>query len=418
MVDIARPASVVRRKKIRRATIGAAAVLVVILVTIGLAQLKPAAPTVDLGTILTDTVKRGDMIRQVRGLGTLVPEDIRWIPATTDGRVETIVVRPGTTVTPDTVLIELSNPRVEQEARDAELALRAAEAELASLRVQLANALLSQRAAAATVQADFTQAKLAAEANARLGKDGLVSELILKQSIARAEELVTRLELEKKRLASAEGSIETQLAALRAVVEQRRALADLRRSQSSALRVRAGVAGVLQELPLQVGQQVTPGANLARVADPSRLRADLRIAETQAKDIAIGQKAMIDTRNGIVPGRVVRIDPAAQAGTVGVDVALEGELPRGARPDLNVDGTIEIDHLRNILYVGRPAFGQEQSTVTLFKLEPDGTHAVATRVKLGRSSVQTIEVVEVLRAGDSIILSDTSAYEVDRIRLR
>jgi len=418
MVDIARPASVVRRKKIRRATIGAAAVLVVILVTIGLAQLKPAAPTVDLGTILTDTVKRGDMIRQVRGLGTLVPEDIRWIPATTDGRVETIVVRPGTTVTPDTVLIELSNPRVEQEARDAELALRAAEAELASLRVQLANALLSQRAAAATVQADFTQAKLAAEANARLGKDGLVSELILKQSIARAEELVTRLELEKKRLASAEGSIETQLAALRAVVEQRRALADLRRSQSSALRVRAGVAGVLQELPLQVGQQVTPGANLARVADPSRLRADLRIAETQAKDIAIGQKAMIDTRNGIVPGRVVRIDPAAQAGTVGVDVALEGELPRGARPDLNVDGTIEIDHLRNILYVGRPAFGQEQSTVTLFKLEPDGTHAVATRVKLGRSSVQTIEVVEGLRAGDRIILSDTSAYEVDRIRLR
>jgi HlyD family secretion protein len=418
MVDIARPASVLRRKKIRRATIGAVAVLVVILVTIALAQLKPAAPTVDLGTILTDTVKRGDMLRNVRGLGTLVPEDIRWIPATTDGRVERIVVRPGTSVTPDTVLIELSNPRVEQEARDAEFALRAAEAELASLRVQLNNQLLAQRAAAATVQADFTQAKLAAEANQRLGKEGLVSELILKQSIARAEELATRQELERKRLASSEGSLETQLSALKAVVEQRRALSELRRSQASALRVRAGVAGMLTELPLQVGQQVQPGTNLARVADPTRLRADLRVAETQAKDLAIGQKAVIDTRNGIVPGRVVRIDPAAQAGTVGVDVALEGELPRGARADLNVDGTIELEHLRNILNVGRPAFGQEHSTVTLFKLEPDGTHAVATRVKLGRQSVQTIEIVEGLKEGDRIILSDTSAYEVDRIRLR
>lgn len=418
MVDIARPPSVLRRKKIRRITIGASIVVVVVLITLGLSRLKPAAPTVDLGTVLTDTVKRGEMLRQVRGLGTLVPEDIRWIPATTDGRVERIVVRPGTTVTPDTVIIELTNPRVEQEAHDADLAQRAAEAELASLRVQLTNELLAQRAAAATVQADFTQAKLAAEANERLGKEGLVSELILKQSVARAEELATRHELEQKRLASAAGSIDTRLSAQRAVVEQRRALADLRRSQASALRVRAGVAGVLQELPLQVGQQVAPGTNLARVADPQRLRADLRIAETQAKDLTIGQRASIDTRNGIVPGRVIRIDPAAQAGTVGVDVALEGELPRGARPDLNVDGTIEIEHLRNILYVGRPAFGQEQSVVTLFKLEADGTHAVATRVRLGRSSVQTIEVVEGLQAGDRIILSDTSAYEVDRIRLR
>ena len=417
-MDVARPASVLRKKKIRRLSFGAVAILAVVMVTVVLARLKPAAPTVDLGTVLTDTVKRGDMLRQVRGLGTLVPDDIRWIPATTDGRVERIVLRPGVTVTPDTLLVELSNPRVQQEAHDADMALRAAEAELASLRVQLNNSLLAQRAAAATVQADYTQAKLAAEANERLAKDGLVSELILKQSIARAEELATRQELEQKRLASAEGSIETQLAAQKAVVEQRRALAELRRSQASALRVRAGVAGVLQEVPLQVGQQVQLGANLARVADPGRLRADLRIAETQVKDVAIGQKAMVDTRTGIVAGRVARIDPAAQGGTVGVEVRLEGELPPGARPDLNVDGNIETDHLRNILYVGRPAFGQANSTVTLFKLEPDGTHAVATRVKLGKDSVQMIEILEGLRVGDRIILSDTSAYEVDRIRLR
>lgn len=418
MVDIARPASVARQKKIRRMTYAGAGLLVVALVTVGLSRLKPAAPTVERGTVWEDTVKRGSMLRQVRGLGTLVPEEIRWIPATTEGRVERIVIKPGAPVGPDTVIIELSNPQVEQAERDAELQLQAAEAELTSLRVQLQNEFLTQRAAAATVRAEFSQAKMQAEVNEELAKDGLVSELILKQSKVRAEELATRHEIEQKRLASNAESVQARLAVQRAAVDQRRALAELRRSELRALRVRAGITGVVQQVPVDVGQRVAPGTNLVRVSDPGRLKAELRIAETQARDIQIGQVASIDTRNGLIPGRVSRIDPAAQNGTVTVDVALEGALPRGARPDLSVDGTIELERLANVLYVGRPAFGQENSTVGLFKVL-EGGEAARVQVKLGRSSVNTVEILDGLKQGDRVVLSDMSAWDAfDRIRLR
>lgn len=418
MVDIARPASVARQRKIRRMTYAGVGLLVVALVTVGLSRLKPAAPTVERGTVWEDTVKRGSMLRQVRGLGTLVPEEIRWIPATTEGRVERIVIKPGAPARPDTVIIELSNPQVEQAARDAELQLQAAEAEFTSLRVQLQNEFLTQRAAAATVQAEFSQAKLQAEVNEELAKDGLVSELVLKQSKVRAEELATRNEIEQRRLASNAESVQARLAVQRAAVDQRHALAELRRSELRALRVRAGITGVVQQVPVDVGQRVAPGTNLVRVSDPGRLKAELRIPETQARDIQIGQVASIDTRNGLIPGRVSRIDPAAQNGTVTVDVALEGALPRGARPDLSVDGTIELERLANVLYVGRPAFGQENSTAGLFKVLESG-EAARVQVKLGRSSVNTVEILDGLRQGDRVVLSDMSAWDAfDRIRLR
>jgi HlyD family secretion protein len=418
-MDVQRSPSVARNRKIRRILYGAAVLLGVLVVTLGLSRLKPAAPTVDRATVWVDTVKRGSMLRQVRGLGTLVPEEIRWIPATTEGRVERIVVKPGTTVTPDTVILELSNPQLEQEAQDAELQLKAAEAEFANLKVQLRNELLSQQAAAATVQADYSQAKLQAEVNEELAKQQLVSDLINKQSKVKAEELKTRYEIEMKRLASNSESAQARLAVQQARVDQLRALAHLRKSQLSALRVRGGVSGVLQQVPVDVGQRVTSATNLARVADPNRLKAELKIAETQAKDVQIGQKASIDTRNGIVEGHVVRIDPAVQNGTVTVDVIMDGELPKGARPDLSVDGTIELERLNDVLYVGRPAFGQEQNQVGLFKLVDGGAGAVRTPVKLGRSSVNTIEILSGLQVGDQVILSDMSAWDAfDRIRLR
>jgi HlyD family secretion protein len=418
-MDVQRSPSVARNRKIRRILYGAAVLLGVLVVTLGLSRLKPAAPTVERATVWVDTVKRGSMLRQVRGLGTLVPEEIRWIPATTEGRVERIVVKPGTTVTPDTVILELSNPQLEQEAQDAELQLKAAEAEFANLKVQLQNELLSQQAAAATVQADYSQAKLQAEVNEELAKQQLVSDLINKQSKVKAEELKTRYEIEMKRLASNSESAQARLAVQQARVDQLRALAHLRKSQLSALRVRGGVSGVLQQVPVDVGQRVTSATNLARVADPNRLKAELKIAETQAKDVQIGQKASVDTRNGVVEGHVVRIDPAVQNGTVTVDVIMDGELPKGARPDLSVDGTIELERLNDVLYVGRPAFGQEQNQVGLFKLVDGGAGAVRTPVKLGRSSVNTIEILSGLQVGDQVILSDMSAWDAfDRIRLR
>lgn len=417
-MDVARPQSVARSRRIRRILYGVAALVAVLVITLGLSRLKPAAPTVERATVWIDTVKRGSMLRQVRGLGTLVPEDTRWIPATTEGRVERIVVRPGTAVTPDTVILELSNPQVEQETTNAVLSLRAAEAGLANLRVQLQNEYLTQQAAAATVQAEYTQAKLQAEVNEELAKQSLVSELVLKQSKVQAEMLGTRNQIEAKRLASLAQSTEARLAVQQATVDQLRALAALQQGRLSALRVRAGVEGVLQLVPVEVGQRVTPATNLARVADPTRLKAELRIAETQAKDIQIGQPTSIDTRNGVVGGRVARIDPAVQNGTVTVDVELRGELPRGARPDLSVDGTIELERLDRVLYVGRPAFGQEQSTVGLFRLQPDG-EAGRVQVKLGRSSVNTIEILDGLKEGDQVVLSDMSAWDAfDRVRLR
>jgi HlyD family secretion protein len=391
----------------------------VVLISVALAQMKPAAPTVERATVWVDTVKRGSMVRQVRGLGTLVPEDTRWLPATTLGRVERIVLRPGAEVRPDSVILELSNPQVEQEAINARLALQAADANLANLRVQLQNELLAQQAGAATVQADYTQARLQAEVNEELAKQQLISELVRKQSQVRAEELKTRNEIEGQRLATAKESIEARIRVQQAAVDQARAIAQLNERRLADLKVRPGFSGVLQQVPVDVGQQVAPGQNLARVADPGRLKAELKIAETQAKDIEIGQVAQVDTRNGIIPGRVIRKDPAATNGTVTVDVGLTGALPRGAVPDLSVDGTVELERLENVLYVGRPAFGQEQSTVGLFKITNGAGDAERVQVRLGRSSVNTVEIVSGLNSGEQVVLSDMSAWDAfDRVRLR
>jgi HlyD family secretion protein len=417
-MDIQRPAADRARIKRRRATIWAAAVAGVLLVTLGLSRLKPAAPSVERSTVWTDTVKRGLMVRQVRGLGTLVPEEIRWIPALTEARVERIVVHPGTTVAADTVILELSNPELELLAREAESELRAAEAEYTELRVRLESQRLDQEATAARVQAEFQQAKMRKAADEELAAQGLIADINLQISRVAAEELAKRNDLEQERLAIAGESVEAQLAAHRARVEQSRALAQLRRSQVDALNLRAGIEGVLQQVPVEVGERVTPGTNLARVARPDRLKAEVRIAETQAKDVQLGQSVSVDTRNGVIEGQVSRIDPAVQNGTVTVDVTLEGPLPKGARPDLTVDGTIQLERLEDVLYVGRPAQGQGDSVVGLFRLTPGTDEAVRTRVALGRASVSTIEVLEGLSEGDEVILSDTSSWDAyDRIRL-
>jgi HlyD family secretion protein len=360
------------------------------------------------------------MNRNVRGLGTLVPVDEarRLIPAVTQGRVERILIRPGVDVTPDTVILELSEPTVQQALSDAEQQLLGAEADYTSLEARLESDRLNQRSAAAAIEADFRAAQLQKEVDENLAKDGLVSALQLKTSTVRAESLATRNKIALENIKVAENNVRAQLMAQHARVDQLRSQVALRRQQVEQLRVRAGMAGVLEQVAVNVGQQVSPGTNLARVADPTRLKAELRIAETQARDLAIGQKAEVDTRNGIIQGRVIRIDPAAQQGTVTVDVELMGELPRGARPDLSVDGTIELERLTNVLYVGRPAFGQEQSSVGLFRVDATG-EAERTTVQLGRSAVNTIEVVSGLSEGDRVVLSDMSAWDqFDRIRLR
>ncbi len=417
-MDIQRP-SQARQRRIRRTLYVVTGVVAAALITLGLSRLEPAAPTVERGSAWMDTVKRGPMLRQVRGAGTLVPETIRWIPAVTQGRVERIPALPGTPVEPGTVILELSNPELELAALDAESQLKGAEAELTNLRVQLESQTLTQQAGAATVESEARQARLQAEADEALSKDGLIADLTLKLSLVRADELKGRSAIEGKRLAIAAEAARAQLAVQETRVQQVRAAWRLRVSQLDALRVRAGIPGVLQQVMVEVGQQVAPGTNLARVAEPGRLKAEVRIAETQARDVQVGQVASIDTRNGIIPGRVTRIDPAVQNGTVTVDVALEGALPRGARPDLSVDGTVELERLDQVLYVGRPAFGQEHATVGLFKVQPGGATAARVPVKLGRSSVNTIEIVEGLEEGDEVILSDMSAWDAhDRIRLR
>jgi HlyD family secretion protein len=419
MVDIQRPASVARNKKIRRIVFAVVALVAIGLITLALSRLKPAAPTVERSTVWLDTVKRGPMVRQVRGLGTLVPEEIRWIPAVTDGRVERIIVYPGTAVKPDTVLLELSNPTQSQSLLEAEQQLKAADAQLINLRSQLQNEILAQESTAATVAADYRKAKLQAEADAQLAAEGLVSSLTTKLSQVSAQNLESRDQTEQKRLHQMRESVQARLAVQQAEVDRLRALLALRRSQQSSLLVRPGMAGMLQQVEVQVGQQVGPGTNLARVADPSRLKAQLKIAETQAKDIQIGQVASIDTRNGIIAGRVSRIDPAVQNGTRTVDVSLEGELPRGAVPDLSVDGTIELERLDDILYVGRPTLGQEDSVIQLFRLEPDGVHASVQKVTIGKTSVNTVEIKAGLNVGDQVILSDMSQFDAfDRVRLR
>jgi HlyD family secretion protein len=416
-MDIARP-SRARQRRIRRALLAAAGLAAIGLISLGLSRLKPAAPRVERATVWIDIVKRGPMLRQVRGLGTLVPEDIRWIPATTQGRVERIFLRPGTAVQADSVILELSNPQLEQELRDAELKLQASGASLTNLHVQLQNDDLQQQASAASIEADYLKAKLLAEVNEELWKQQLVSEIILRQSKVDVDQLAIRNGIAKKQLASSAESIQARLAVQQSDVDQARAVMLLKRRQVNELRVRAGFAGVLQVVPVEVGQQVAPGTNLARVANPSRLKAELKIAETQTKDILIGQAASVDTRNGIVEGRVARIDPSVQNGTVTVDVTMDGPLPKGARPDLSVDGTIELERLADVLYVGRPAFGQDESTVGLFKILEDGRVAERAQVKLGRSSVNTIEIMSGLKVGDQVVLSDMSAWDAyDRIRL-
>lgn len=423
MVDIARSPEVARKKKIRRILYSAAALAVIILITVGVSRLKPAAPGVDRSVVWIDTVKRGDMVRSVRGSGTLVPEEIRWIPATTQGRVERILLRPGAQVKPETVILELSNPELQQAVTEAQLGYQSAQASFQNRKAELESQLLSQQSEVANIAALYKEAALTLEANEQLQKDGLVSGIVLKQSQSRADELKNRLAIARQRLEISNAGLKSQLAPQEAEVNQRRAAYELRVQQVEDLRVKAGMAGVLQcvcstpTVQVEVGAQVGPGTNLARVANPTSLKAELRIAETQTKDIAIGQPAEVDTRNGIVKGRVSRIDPASSNGTVGVDVTLEGALPPGARPDLSVDGTIRLEELRNIIYVGRPAFGQENSTVGLFKLMPDG-EAVRVNVKLGRSSVNTIEIQEGLQPGDQVILSDMSTYDqFERIRL-
>lgn len=418
-MDIARPEF--KRQKRRRQLIWLVIGVVCLGgVSIAVSRLKPAAPEVERSTVWTDTVKRGSMLRQVRGLGSLIPsqEFIRQIPAETEATVVRIRMLPGSQVKADTVLLEMSNPQVEQAAVDANLQLKAAEAEYQSLRVTLQSNLMNQKAGAATVNADYAQAKLQADTDKALYDLGVISGLAYKNSKSKADELTTRNNIEGERLDINQKAIESQLAEQQAKVDQIRALAELKQKQLDALTVRAGIEGVLVDLPLQVGQHVLPGTMLAKVVQPNHLIAELKIAETQARDVQIGQPSLIDTHNGTVAGTVMRVDPAVQNGTVTVDVRLTGELPKGARPDLSVDGTIDLEQLDNVLYVGRPAFGQENSTISLFKLDSDGKGAVRVPVKVGRASVNSIQVLEGLHEGDTVILSDMSRNDnTDRIRL-
>jgi HlyD family secretion protein len=418
MVDIARPESVKRKKKIRRVIYGVSALLVIVLISIGVSRLRPAAPGVDRATVWIDTVKRGPMTRQVRGSGTLVPEDIRWIPATTQGRVERILLRPGAEVKPDTVILEMSNPDLQQSVKDAQLAFQSAQAAFLNKKADLESQYLSQQADAATIEANYRQAALDLEANEQLQKDGLVSELTVKLKRTQAKDQENRLKIAEQRLNMTKEGLKSQIAPQEADVNLKRAAYELSMRKLDDLRVKAGMTGVLQLVSVERGAQVQPGTNLIRVADPHTLKAEVRIAETQTKDLRIGQFAEIDTRNGVVPGKVVRIDPASTNGTVGVDVILEGALPNGARPDLSVDGTIRIEKLDNVIFVGRPAFGQDEGNISIFKLMPNG-EAIRTNVKLGRSSVNTIEIKEGLQPGDQVILSDMSTYDqFDRIQLK
>jgi HlyD family secretion protein len=418
-MDKPRDPAVLKKKKVRRIALVAAGVVALAVVSVAVANLDQAALGVEKESVWDEVVKRGTFVRQVRGPGSLVPEKIRWISAASSGRVEEILARPGTEVTADTVLLELSNPELEQEALDAELRLREGESAYTNLEARLASQLLDQEAAAFTVEADLEAAKLQTTADEQLADEGLIPDINLKRSRLNQSQLAKRHDIEQQRLLKTAEQNAAQLASERSRVAQLRTLYALRKQQMEDLKVRAAIDGVLQELPLEVGQRVVPGDTLARVAQPRPLKAELRIPETQAKDVLIGQKADIDTRNGIVEGRVSRIDPAVQEGYVLVDVQLVGELPKGARPDLSVDGTIEIERLEDVLYVGRPAYGQANSTIQLFKLVDGGNEAVRTDVQLGRTSVNTVEILSGLQEGDRVILSDPSDWDGhDRIRLK
>ena len=421
-MDVPRPFAAKSRRR-RQIIYAAVGVALFASVTMGVSKLKPAAPAVDRSGLWIDTVRRGPMVRQVHGIGTLTPEEIRWIPTITDGRVEKILVRPGTPVKADTVVVILTNPTVEQQAFDAEWKLRAEEAQYHNLEVTLQSQVLDQKANAVKAEQDAADARMKAETDDALEKAGVVSDQARKLSAGSWRQLSIRAEIEQQRFANAQLEREAQLAAEKAKVEQARAMFNLERKQENMLQVRAGMNGILQELTLngstlQEGQQVPAGATIAKVANPNRLKAELKIPETQAKDVQLGQSAEVDTHNGVIEGKVSRIDPSVQSGTRTVDVALIGDPPPGAVPDLSVDGTIDLERIADALLVGRPTYGQEKSTVGLFKLEGDGAAAVRVRVTLGRNSVNTVEILGGLKAGDQVILSDVSRWDqYDRIRL-
>ena len=417
-MDIQRPSNA-RAKKIKRIVYVTVAVVLCALVTLALSKLKPAAPSVDASTIWPDTVKRGPMLREVRGLGTLVPEDIHWIPAQTAARVDKIVIRPGHLVQPDTVILEMSNPETQRDLLDAEYLLKAAEADYSNLKVQIDSDLMTQKANEANVRSDFEQTHLQHDVDEKLYKEGIAADVTRQLSKVKEDQLAIRLKLEGERTAVSLDSAKARLAAQQSRVEQQKALYQLRLTQAQSLHVRAGITGVLQLVPVEEGQNVAVGTNVARVADPKKLKAEIKIAETQAKDIVIGQKATVDTRNGVVTGHVSRQDPSVVNGTVTVDVAFDEPLPPSARADLSVDGTIELENLKDVMYVGRPVHGQPDATISLFKITPDGSEASRVNVKLGRSSVTTMEVISGLQVGDKVILSDMPQWDnVDRIRLK
>lgn len=416
-MDIHRP-DLKQRSQRRRAIYLASAVMAVLLAGWAVASLEPAAPDVARASLWLDTVKRGDMLREVRGPGTLVPREIRWIAAETNARVERIVVKPGASVQVDTVILELVNPELIDQQLGAEATLKAAEADYQAHRMTLESQLLDQRVTLAGVISEHESARLQAEAERGLAESGIIPRIQSRRSELLTEQLKLRTGIERERIAKFEKTIAAQLAADRARLDQLRNVAELRRRQVEGLHLKAGIAGVLQQVPVQEGQQVVAGTNLARVAKPGDLMAELRIPETQVRDVALGQNVRVDTRNGIVAGQVIRIDPAVINGSVQVDVELVGELPAGARPDLSVDGTIEIERLTDVLYVGRPAYGQPESEVRLFRLEPDGGHARRVPVQLGRASVSQIEIGAGLNVGDQIILSDISQWDTyDRLTI-
>src|ERR1700754_66684 len=418
-MDIKRPPKSKLKKKIRTAVMIVIGIAGIGGITYGLTKLKPAAPAIDQSTTVIDTVKRGEMVRDVRGNGTLVPEVTRWVPAPAEGRVETIPVQAGAQVDASTVIAELSNPQMEQQAIDADFQVKAAQADAENLRVRLESETMTQKAAIATINSQYSSAKLQLDADEVLAKQGLVADLVLKISRVAVQDLANRLKVEQERLAVNSKSTQAQLNAAASRLSQLQAMAKLRRDQVEALKVRAGTAGVLQVVSVQVGQQVQPGVNIARVADPASLKAVLRIPETTIKDVRFGQTVLVDTRNGIIQGTVSRIDTSAREGTFEVDATLIGPLPASARPDLSVDGTIELERLKDVLKLGRPAFGQANQTIGMFVLTADGSEAVRTPVRLGRNSVSTVEILEGLKEGDRVIISDTSAQDsYNRVRLR
>jgi RND family efflux transporter MFP subunit len=421
-MDISRP-DIKKKKQQQRWIWGAVALVVLAAVGYFVSRLKPALAPVDKATVYSDVVKRGPMVRQVRGPGTLVPreESIQLIPAQTDATVVRIRVLPGTKVTPDTILLDMADPQLQQKLLDARLQLKAAQADYKNMQATLQSALMDKKAAAAAVNSDYTQDQLQAQIDKKLFDLGVISGVTANASKNKADQLTAQHQISQQQIDVNTRAIEVQLASSQTKIDQAQALLDLYEKQEAALQVRAGISGVLVALPtpLQVGQHVALGTSVAEVIQLDQLKASLRIAETQARDIQIGQPASIDTHNGVIPGKVSRIDPAVQNGTVTVDVELAGDLPPGARPDLSVDGTIDLDRLADVLYVGRPAFGNENSTISLFKVSADGKTAVRVPVKVGRASVQSIQVIEGLQEGDTVILSDMSREDgVDKIRLQ